>query len=301
MSPHPPPASRRATLIGAVAIALWATLALLTTASGPVPPFQLVAMTFSVATLLMAGKWIVRGESVRRHLALPAPVWALGIGGLFGFHALYFLALRTAPAVEAGLICYLWPLLIVIFSALLPGERLRWFHVAGAVLGFAGTALLATGGQGVAIEWRHAPGYAAALAAAVVWAAYSVLSRRFGRVPTDSVGGFCAVTAVLGLAAHLAFETTAWPVGWQWLAVLALGLGPVGLAFFAWDHGVKKGDIRVLGALSYATPLASTMLLIVFGKGEATLAVALAAAAIVGGAALAAGDLWRPGKPAPDA
>jgi drug/metabolite transporter (DMT)-like permease len=299
MSPPQGPSPRRATLIGAVAIVLWATLALLTTASGPVPPFQLVAMTFSVATLLMAGKWLVRGESVRRHLTLPPAVWALGIVGLFGFHALYFLALRTAPAVEAGLICYLWPLLIVLFSALLPGERLRWYHVAGALLGFAGTALLATGDNGLAIDWRHAPGYGAALAAAIVWAGYSVLSRRFGAVPTDSVGGFCAVTALLGLAAHLAFETAAWPSGWQWLAVLGLGLGPVGLAFFAWDHGVKKGDIRVLGALSYATPLASTLLLIVFGKGSATLAVALAAAAIVGGAALAAGDLWRPRRSAP--
>lgn len=292
-------ASRRATLIGAVAIALWATLALLTTAAGPVPPFQLVAMTFAVATALMVGKWLARGEDIRRHLTLPLPVWALGVGGLFGFHALYFLALGTAPPVEAGLICYLWPLLIVLFSAFLPGERLRWFHVAGALLGFGGTVLLATGGARLAIDVRYAPGYAAALAAALVWAGYSVLSRRFGAIPTDSVGGFCAATALLGLVAHLAFETAVWPRGAQWLAVLALGLGPVGLAFFAWDRGMKKGDIGVLGALSYATPLASTLLLLAFGKGEATLAVGLAALAIVGGAALAAGDLWR--RPGADA
>jgi drug/metabolite transporter (DMT)-like permease len=131
-----------------------------------------------------------------------------------------------------------------------------------------------------------------------VWSSYSVLSRRFGNVPSDSVGGFCAATAILGFAAHAAFETTLWPQGWQWAAVLGLGLGPVGLAFYLWDHGMKRGDIRALGALSYATPLLSTVLLILFGGGALTWQVAVAAALIVGGAILAAGDLLRARRPA---
>jgi drug/metabolite transporter (DMT)-like permease len=283
----------RATLVGGSAVLMWATLALLTTLTGAVPPFQLVAMAFAIAFLLALGAWLARGQPILPVLRQPAPVWALGIAGLFGYHFFYFLALRQAPAVEASLINYLWPLLIVLFSALLPGERLRWFHVFGAAAGLGGTVLLIAGGGAAGFAAAHWLGYLAAFACAFVWSGYSVLSRRFGQVPTDAVGGFCGATAVLAALCHLLFETTVWPEGAEWLAVLALGAGPVGAAFFVWDHGVKHGDIKALGAFAYAAPLLSTILLIAFGRGAPSWRIAAACVLITGGAALAAGDLLR--------
>lgn len=281
---------RLSTAIGAIAILLWSTLAILTTGASQVPPFQLTAMTFAVAFLLALAKWLLAGERIGQHLRQRPEVWLVGVGGLFGYHFFYFVALRNAPPVEANLINYLWPLLIVLFSALLPGERLRWFHAAGVLAGLAGTALLVTGGR-LDLRVEFLPGYLAALACALTWSAYSVINRRFGHVPTDAVGGFCGLTAILALLCHLAFETTVWPQGLAWLAVLALGLGPVGAAFFLWDHGVKHGDIRALGAAAYATPLLSTLLLILFGRAEPSLGLGLALALIVGGAVLGAGGL----------
>ena len=185
---------------------------------------------------------------------------------------------------DASLIAYLWPLLIVVFSALLPGERLRWYHLAGAVLGLAGCVLLVTDGGSVDFRREYLIGYLAAGACALTWSSYSVLSRRFAAVPTDTVGWFCGATALLGLLAHMLFEETVWPAGAaQWLAVLALGLGPVGIAFFTWDIGMKRGNIRALGAFSYAAPLISVLLLIAFSDAVATWPVAVACAAIVGG------------------
>ncbi|MCW5753035.1 MAG: EamA family transporter [Alphaproteobacteria bacterium] len=281
---------RLSTAIGAIAILLWSTLAILTTGAGQVPPFQLTAMTFALAFLLALAKWLLKGESIAGHLRQPPQVWLVGVGGLFGYHFFYFVALRNAPPVEANLINYLWPLLIVLFSALLPGERLRWYHAAGVLAGLAGTALLVTGGR-LELKVEFLPGYFAALACALTWSAYSVINRRFGHVPTDAVGGFCGLTALLALLCHLAFEATVWPQGLAWLSVVALGLGPVGAAFFLWDHGVKHGDIRALGAAAYATPLLSTLLLIVFGQAEPGLALGLALVLIVGGAVLGAGGL----------
>lgn len=287
---------RRATAIGGLAILLWSTLALLTTLSGDIPPFQLVAMSFALAFLVGTAAAVARGRGVLATLRQPWPVWLLGVGGLFGYHFFYFLAFRLAPdaAVEVNLLNYLWPLLIVLFSALLPGHRLTAGHVLGGLLGLAGTALLVTGrGRGLSIEAAYLPGYASAAACAVVWSAYSVLSRRFGDVPTEAVGGFCLATAVLAGLCHLAFEATVMPGAMEWLAVLLLGTGPVGAAFFVWDHGVKRGDIRALGALSYATPLLSTFLLILFGRAEAGWSVWAACALIVGGAVLASWDVLR--------
>jgi len=251
-------------------------------------------MTFTVATAIGVVASLARGTSPLAHLRQPVPVWMLGVGGLFGYHFFYFVALRNAPAVEASLIAYLWPLLIVVFSALLPGERLRWFHVAGALLGLAGAALLVTKGESLEIDPAYALGYAAAAVCALTWSTYSVASRRFGHVPTDAVGGFCAVAAILAVPCHLLFETTVWPQDIvEWLAVLALGLGPVGGAFFTWDIGVKKGDIQVLGASSYAAPLLSTLVLVAAGLAPATWVVAAACVLIVGGAVLAAQQMLR--------
>lgn len=286
---------RRATFVGATAVLMWGLLALFTTLTGKVPPFQLVAMSFSVATALVAVKWLARGENPAEYLRQPPSAWMLGVTGLFGYHFFYFMALRNAPPVEAGLIAYMWPLLIVLFSALLPGERLRWFHLAGAVAGLAGTVVLVTDGSGISgLKSEHALGYAMAGCCALTWSAYSLANRRFGAVPTDTVGGFCFITAVLAALSHLAFEQTAWPADTgEWLAVMGLGLLPVGAAFFTWDYGTKHGDIQVLGALSYAAPLISTVLLIVFGKGQATLAVTLGCLLIVGGAMLASKEMLR--------
>ena len=289
----------RATLIGSGAILLWSTLTLLVTFVPGTPPFQLVAVTFFIGSALMLVKWYIAGQCSIARLIHPWRVWLLGVGGLFGYHAFYFAALRLAPPLETSLINYLWPLLIVVFSALLPGERLRWFHGLGALMGLAGTVILVAGERGPEFAPEHFAGYVCALLAAVTWAGFSVLSRRLPEVPSDSVGGFMAATALLAFAVHATFETTLWPEGGlAWAAVAALGLGPLGLAFFLWDHGVKRGDIRVLGAASYAAPLISTLLLIAFGRGEATWQVAAALLLIVGGAVLAAKEMLFARRPA---
>jgi len=287
------PGGAAATLVGFTAIMMWSLLALLTAASGRVPPFQLAAMTFAIGGLLGAASWMFRGGAMVA-LRQPPEVWALGIFGLFGYHALYFMALRLAPPAESGLINYLWPLLIVLFSAFLPGERLQPHHVAGALLGLVGTIVLVAGRVQLGFAAEFIPGYCAAFVAAFVWAIYSVLSRRFASVPTDAVVGFCLVTAFLGTICHLLFEQTVWPDNaGQWFAILALGIGPVGAAFYVWDIGMKRGDIRILGATSYAAPVFSTIFLVLAGFAEATISLVAAAILIAGGGLLAAKDMLR--------
>lgn len=277
-----------ATAVGSTAIVMWSTLALLTTLTGQVPPFLLTAMAFSIAFLIGSLYWWFTDRRVSVFAELPLRVWLVGIGGLFGYHFFYFLALRNAPAVEASLIAYLWPLLIVLLASTLPGERLRWYHVSGGIVGFFGAGVLITGGESLGFAWQYWPGYVAALVCALTWSTYSVLSRRLGEVPTVAVGAFCGATAVLAWICHFGLEATVWPRGPQWAAVVGLGLGPVGLAFFVWDWGVKKGNIKALGALSYLAPLLSTVLLVAAGRADASWNLGLACLLIIGGAFLAA-------------
>ena len=287
-----------ATAIGFCAVLLWASLAVLTAASGTMPPFQLLSITFGIGGLAGVLLWLFRPAAAKA-IRQPWPVYLLGVGGLFGYHAAYFVALRNAPVVEAGLINYLWPLLIVVFSALLPGEKLKWQHIAGCILAFAGAVLVVTKGQGFNFNPDYIPGYLAALFAAVTWGIYSVASRRFAHVPSDAITGFCLATAVLAAIVHFIIEPTVWPTSaWQWAAIVGLGLGPVGLAFYVWDIGVKRGDIQVLGAASYSAPLLSTAILVLTGYAAYSNTLLIACLLITAGAVLAASELlFRRSRP----
>jgi drug/metabolite transporter (DMT)-like permease len=275
-----------ATIAGCGALALWAFLALLARLAAGLPPLQITALCFATGGLLGLLVVAARGRlGALRQGWLP---WLHGVGGLFGYHALYFLALHLAPAVEANLLNYLWPLLIVLLSAPLRGLALGPRRLLGVALGFCGCALLV--GSGASFPPGALPGFLAAAGCAVVWAVYSVTAGapRLAAVPTEAVAGFCLATAALAGLAHLGLEDTVTPDARQWLAVLLLGLGPVGAAFYLWDLGMKRGDPRLLGTLAYATPVASTLLLVLAGEGAFTWRVAVATLLVAGGGMLAA-------------
>jgi len=264
-----------ATLLALGAIALWATLASLGVALAHVPPFLLTGLALVIGS--------VPAWPLARQWRAPASTLALGVYGLFGFHFLLFIALRHAPPVEANLVNYLWPLFIVVLAPVfLPGLRLRPVHVAAALAGFAGAALAILGGRNV--EGGFAWGYLPALASAFIWASYSLLTQRVARFPTAVVGLFGLVSGALALLCHLAFEPAVALSGRDWLLIVATGLGPLGAAFYLWDAALKRGDARRIGILSYLTPLASTLLLVVTSGRALTPWIAVAAVLIVGAA-----------------
>lgn len=281
-------AIHKATLIGCISILLWGTLALLTQLTeGQIPPFQLLSMTFSVAFIMMLTRWKLQGHWGIKFAQQPLFAWIHGIAGLFGYHFCYFLAMTYAPAVEVSLLAYLWPLFIVLFAALLPGEQLKKQHFIGAIIALSGCWFL-IGGSAEGFDNTYLKGYLLALACSLIWSSYSVIGRTMKKVPTDAVGWFCGATALLGLVCHLIWENTVWPrTGLHWIGVLGLGLGPVGIAFFAWDYGVKHGNLQLLGVLSYSIPLISTILLVLAGIAQPSASILVASIAIGLGAFIA--------------
>ena len=274
----------RATGAGFGAVLLWSTLAVLTAATAGIPPFQLLALCFGVAGLAGCALLLRPGGPGLAALRQPLAAGALCVGALFGYHALLFLALKRAPVVEANLLNYLWPLLIVVFAAVLGGVTVRAGQWLGTALGLAAAVLLVTRGGRFDLDARHVVGYAAAIGAAITWGLYSVLNRRFDAVPSSAMAGACLAVAGLGALAHLGLETTVAPSPGQWLAIVALGLGPTGAAFWLWDIGTKRGDIATLGTLSYAAPLLSTGLLLAFGQARPHWSQGVALALLVAGA-----------------
>ncbi len=281
-----PPA---ATALALTAVLLWSFLAYLGARLSHVPPLLVVGMALSLSGLL--GLWR------RQDWRVSPATYAVGIGGLFGYHFLYFTAFRYAPAVEANLINYLWPLLIVLLSPLLlPATPLRWHHLLGAVMGFAGAGLIVTGGR-FRPDLAHLRGFLIMAGAALTWSTYSLLTKRLPRFPTGAVGGFCLASGLLSLAVF-ALTTRAGAVLSRLgpsdaLSLAALGLGPMGAAFYAWDAALKRGDPRVIGSLAYLTPLSSTLILVAIGGWPFTWTAVAAMALIVSGAVVGSLDLMR--------
>jgi len=274
----------RPTLLALLAVLVWSSLATLNTRVQGLSPFLSVGVALCVGGLL--------GLPRIKEWRVPPRTFAVGIGGIFGYHALLFAAFRLAPSVEVNLVNYLWPLLIVVLSpAFLPGFALRPRHLVGALLGLAGAALVVTGGGAVGFSAASLPGYLLAAAAAFAWAAYSLMTKRLPPFPTGAVGGFCLVSGLLSLgiyAIELAASGRGAPRlgGAQWAALAALGAGPMGGAFYAWDAALKGGDPRSIGALSYLTPLLSTGLLVLAGGASISWSAGAALLLIVAGAIL---------------
>ena len=274
----------QANLYALGAIALWVSLASLGVLLKHIPPFLLTGVALLMGSLL-ALPFVIQD---RRQWQVPASTLALGIYGLFGYHFLLFIALRHAPPVEANLVNYLWPLFMVVLAPLfLAGVQLRAAHVVAALLGFGGAAVAILGaGNGAAGSGGWSWGFVPALASALIWASYSLLTQRVKPFPTAAIGLFGLVSGGLSLLCHWALEPAVAISGRDWLLLAVMGLGPLGGAFFLWDKALKSGDARQIGILSYLTPLGSTALLMLVSGRPLSWSIGLAAMMIMGAAVL---------------
>ncbi len=296
----------KANLYALAAIAFWASLSALGVSLKHVPPFLLTGIALMIGSVL-AWPFVMRDP---RQWQVAPRLLGLGVFTLFGFHFLLFIALRVAPAVEVNLVNYLWPLFIVVLAPFyLPGVVLGRIHVMAAAVGFAGAAIAILGGHesgSSAVSAATATagaataptltslglgpvlGYAMALGSAFIWANYSLQTKRAALngtgFPTAAIGLFGLVSGALSLLCHWVLEPTANLSAHDWLLLAAMGLGPLGAAFFLWDKALKLGDARQIGILSYITPLASTVLLMVVTDRPMSWRIALAASMIIGAA-----------------
>lgn len=281
-----------AILLAFSTILLWSFLAFLGAQLNHLPSILVTGIALSLSGLISSFTY--------KSWRVPLITLLIGVGGIFGYHFLFFTAFRYAPVVEANLVNYLWPLLIVLLAPVyLPEHKLKPHHLLGASMGLLGAGLIVSGGR-LSLDIANLPGYLAAAGAAFVWSSYSLLTKRVAPFPTTAVGSFCLLSGLFSLAVYLlgvilggpsADATNSWPAGSDWVYLFLLGIGPLGLAFFTWDAALKRGDPRIIGSLAYITPLSSTLVLVLVGGKPFTWVSALAMSLIVAGALVGSLDL----------
>jgi drug/metabolite transporter (DMT)-like permease len=263
------------TCIGALAIPLWATWPSLAIRTLDIPPFESLAVMFFFGWLVF--DQLHRPDLADRELSwrqswMPAVVFGLALAG---GDACFILATHRIPAAQANLISYLWPVMIVVFGALIGLFRLRLRQMVGLALGFSGAVILIWDGR----VSMSISGIGLALLSGACWAAYCIFRLTWKQPTGNLLARGCAISAVLCALLHVSLEPTVIPSLGAFAATAVAGMIPLALGNYVWDEGFRRGDGHLLAVMAYATPLCSALLLA--SLGAALLTWNLLAGAIV--------------------
>lgn len=263
-------------ILGIITILCWGSLATFGNLLIHLPPFYVLGVCFIMGSIPAWRK--------PKEMFPPFKTLLLGVFGYFGYHFFLFYAFRYAPAIEANLINYLWPVIMVILTPVFFREtKLKIYHIAGAVLSVIGSVFLVAG-KGGEIRKENVIGYILALLAAITWPLYSIGKKKMPATSVWAIGSFCLISGILCFIVHAAIEPRVvlqFHDAWK---LLLMGIGPFGIAFYCWDVALRHGDARIMGALAYLTPVLSTLGLVFFAGQEMVSSTFIAMILIIGGA-----------------
>lgn len=258
--------TKRYTYFGVAALTMWAIEPLLISEVQRLPIFELLSIIFASSFLITAFRLTINKswKTIRRQ---PLTIWVAGILGVCGSDFAYIHGAQHAPIAHVDLIDYLWPCVAIVLVGLLPREKFSWKHVLGACLGLSGIYfLISSDGALSDISSEYIFGYVLALVGAILWGGYSVFSRYFTKVPTEMIGMYCGIGAIISFFLHLRFEDFFVPTAQELSLAILTGITGAGIAYQLWDYGVKFGNIFLLSILVYAARLSGMAFLILFGK-----------------------------------
>jgi drug/metabolite transporter (DMT)-like permease len=282
-----------ATAIGYSGLILWSLSPLMVAQLKNIPTFEILAIALSISFVVIALKLTIQNQWGR--IKQPWLVWLIGVIGIFGNDLTYIAAFKYAPPAHVDLINYLWPIFVILGSSLLPSEKFTYKHLLAGLLGLTGFYILLTDGTSMAhFRPSYVIGYLLALLDALIWAAYTLLARYYGKTPIEMIGMYCGVGALFSLLTHCQFEATIIPSLTQGLIILFIGFSTSGTAYFLWDYGVKHGNFKLLSNLSYGNPIISILLLALFHQAQLTAALLFACFFVVAGAIVGSVN-WQAG------
>ncbi|MYL25040.1 EamA family transporter [Halomonas alkaliantarctica] len=264
-----------------IAVTLWSSAPLLAEQARSVSALALTTLSLfagALATLPLGRRAPALSCSLGGYLSvwLGVPLLILGAVGS------YFIGMRIAPAAEAALVTYTWPVLFVLLSQWTRLGQVRLKSLSGALIAFGGAALLLTPQAGAGMADTSLLGYGFALLAALCWALYSWVGQVAPIALTPRLPRLLLIAASLSAAATLWLEGgIVLPGATALSAGIALGLGPFGIAMVAWDHALRRGQASVVGSLAYGVPLLAAALLVVVGISPLDWRLPLAALLVI--------------------
>ena len=256
-----------ATFVGFLALLIWSTGALAAIKICQLPSLEVLTFTFFITFITTCLKLTItkRWSDV---YSQPWYIWVAGVLGVCMQQLAYISAFKNAPAIQADIIILLWPVLVIFFSGFLISEKLKPQHLFSGALGLLSVFFLNYTDEGFILFSSWYSGYSYALICAVLWSLYTIFTRRFPKVPKEMIGMYYGVGSIFVLTGHLACEDFVMPDVSQGLILAYLGIFVAGGAYFCWDYGIKKGNLKLLATLSYGNSIVSLFLLAFFTQAQ---------------------------------
>jgi drug/metabolite transporter (DMT)-like permease len=268
------------TLAGLLALAVWSTFGVMFLFVKTLPVFEVLGVVFFMAYACFTILQLMRKENICSYWHQPFSYYAFWLAGAGLYTVLIYIAFKMAPIFEANILNYLWPILLVLFAALIYKDPLPLNRIIGMMLGFAGAVIILVPPHGEALFLNFSAGHFIAILAAIVWALYSVLTRN-RNYPQGFQAPMFLILSLICFVVHLGFENTVMPDLKEWVFLFLLG--GLRISYALWDYGMKKGNVTLLASMSYFLPLISSVFLISFGERPAHPLIGLGAALIIAG------------------
>lgn len=284
----------RATLAGILAVLFWSsTIAfsrILTESLGIYTTGALIYILGGLLGLAVASR--TPGGLI--HMLRMRPGYLLICGGLFiGYMVFLYLAIglahNHAQVIAVGLANYLWPSLILLFSIPVLGKRARIWLLPGIGMALAGTWIATTQSQESLLPDLLGPAILPvllAVGAAIFWGLYSTLARKWASEQGSAVPLFLLVSGLVFLLMRFVSGEP-----WRWSVELLIPLAymiifPAWLGYLLWDVAMQRGDMTLVTAFSYFTPLLSTLISLIILQVVPSPLLGLAALLVTAGAVL---------------
>jgi drug/metabolite transporter (DMT)-like permease len=186
----------------------------------------------------------------------------MGVWGIFLYHYIYYLALSNAPLAEGAILATTWSFWIVVFSSLLLFKKLKLSIVVTALIGLLGAGLVISAGKELSFDLGYMKGYLLALFCGLIWSSFSV-GLSHVKVKKEPMTAFTLYAAILSAVLFVLSMPHAMPSLAALGSAVYLGCVPLGLSFFLWNRAMTRGNVVVIGFLSYLTPPLAVLLVAV--------------------------------------
>ncbi|MFQ3306937.1 MAG: drug/metabolite transporter (DMT)-like permease [Candidatus Midichloriaceae bacterium] len=256
------------TLIGSLSLLFWAISATFVVTLKHIPTYEMLSFVFFIGLIfcILYNSTFNHWNKLKNH---PPYIWICGIIGICGNEIFFVFSFKNAPAAHADLINYLWPILVILFTPLLPKEKFNVKYIISAVIAFIAVIILIIEQNDITslteIKHEYLIGYLCAFCAALFWTVYTLVSKFYGKLTPEMIVVYCGFGFIISTSLHIYFENFVIPTAFDFLILFLMGVGTHCFAYFFWDLGIKKGDIKLLTILSYASPIISISILILLG------------------------------------
>jgi drug/metabolite transporter (DMT)-like permease len=275
------------TASGLAAVLIWSMAAPVVASAVGIDPFLYVALGDGIGAILFLLMWVAQRQNPLPELR-KIPLWFFGLGlvGVSIHNLTWVAALQQAPPLEATLIIYTWPLLLIVFATISLRQRFHWYHIAGGLLGLLGIAALLMGRGLDFMGFALMPGHFWAVISALSWSVFSAVAARYQYLSSNFLGVVFALSALTNGAVWY-FYLGGPPAPTASLLIAGIAAIFFTAAYALWDFGMKRGNAQLIGAVAFLTPVLAALYLVLLGKAELTISLFVSLVLVIAGIGVA--------------